>query len=106
MMTFLIIAFFVIFIGGLAFSFGQTTYEVGTGRPVGASQIDPVTGLPYEDPGTVVVGPAGPPAGTPGSTATPDFQQNFINTLIHPKVLGLIVTMLIASVTIYFLSSG
>jgi hypothetical protein len=99
----------LIFVAGLAFTFGQQTLEVTQGPapvPVDGNGQMPIDGQ-YYPPGTIVPsgGTLGPEAGMPGSTATPSFQQNFINTLIHPKVLGLMVTFLIAAVAIYFLSS-
>jgi hypothetical protein len=111
----------IIAMAGIAFTFGQSAYDAGQGRPTTTapptdSNMQVVgQGNPYYPPGTVVEGGTAqnptygtgyPTAGQPGSTATPSFQQNFLNTLLHPKVLGLIITMFIAAVAIYFLSSG
>jgi hypothetical protein len=108
--TWIIIVCVLIAIAGIAFTYGQSAYEAG--NPQVAGQVPTGT---YQTPGTVGtttpsyttgVNPYGPPAGQPGSTATPSFQANFINTIIHPKVLGLLVTFFIAAVAIYFLSAG
>jgi len=41
-----------------------------------------------------------------GSTATGEFSQNLTATFFHPKVLGLIIIMLIAVFTVFFLARG
>ena len=90
----------IIAIAGLAAVFGQSTLSQQGGdlpAPVDTNG-DGIADSGY---GTVGVEP-----GTPGSTATSDFGTNLLNTLIHPKVLGLAVTFLIASISIYFLSKG
>ena len=113
----LIIIGVVIAVAGLAFTFGQTALEStnqvpsSSGNNGGLAVIG--SGNGYQPPGTVIQGgnvyPSGngyPTAGQPGSTATPDFQTNLINTMIHPKVLGLFVTLIVACLAIYFLSSN
>jgi hypothetical protein len=131
----------IIFIFGLAYSFGQQALESGTGVPSPAYQtggvqgqlpgtigpggepipvqtggqggVGPVTnpGTPYQSPGIIApqsynLNTPGPQPGEPGATATNDFGRNFVNTLIHPKVLGLICVFFIASLAVYFLSSN
>ena len=110
----------VIAVAGLAFTFGQTALDSsntvpnanGAGNTGGLTVIG--SGNGYQEPGTVIEGGAPiyqqgngyPVAGQPGSTATPDFQKNLLNTLIHPKVLGLFVTLIVACLAIYFLSAN
>lgn len=111
----------VIAVAGMAFTFGQGLLGGTPGAvpdagyvPPGGVQVIGGNGAPYQEPGTIAPTPGGgyypaspyPAAGTPGSTATPDFATNLINTLIHPKVLGLLITMFIAAIAVYFLSSG
>jgi len=109
--TWIIILAVIILIGGLATTFGQNALEAGTGQaptqpPAGGNTIGSDT--PYQPPGTVGTGTGtvGPQAGQPGSTATSNFQTNMLNTLLHPKVLGMFVTLIIAAVAIYFLSNA
>lgn len=50
----------------------------------------------------------GPPSSRPrpgevGATNTGDFSLNFINTLFHPKILGIIAMILIAVITVWLL---
>ena len=41
-----------------------------------------------------------------GSVASGEFQENVWNTLFHPKVLGLILMLLIASFTVRYMASS
>ena len=105
--TWFVIIVVLIFLAGLAFSFGQQSLEVTTGPRTG--QVSDPLG-PNQDPYIVATGPynpnsPGPQPGEPGATATNDFMKNFVNTLLHPKVLGLLITFLIASIAVYFLSA-
>ncbi len=111
----------IILLFGLGFTLGPSLTPGGAqaaaqpAAPVAAGT--PVIGqpgsVPYAEPGTLAPGPypaggqyaAGATAGQPGSTATSDFSTNLFNTLFHPKVLGMIVTLLIAAVAVFFLSS-
>jgi hypothetical protein len=114
----LIIISVVIAVAGLAFTFGQTALEsTNTVPTAGGSNSGGLTVIGanggYQEPGTIVAGTpvyqsgnGYPIAGQPGSTATPDFQTNLINTMIHPKVLGLFITLIVACLAIYFLSSN
>jgi hypothetical protein len=102
----IVIVSVVIFLAGLAFSFGQQALEAGAGVPPGAV-ANP--GSPNQDPYIVAAGPfngynPGPQPGEPGATATNDFSKNLLNTMLHPKVLGLLITFVIAAVAVYFLS--
>ncbi len=91
----------VIAVAGLAAVFGQSSLNQQPGLP--AAPID-TNGDGIPDTGSY--GNAGPEPGTPGSTATGDFGTNLLNTLVHPKVLGLAATFLIAAIAVYFLSKG
>jgi len=87
----------VIAISGLAYVFGQSALNRQQNIPSIDTNGD---GIPDAVPGSV-----GPEPGTPGSTATGDFGTNLVNTLVHPKVLGIGITFLIAAIAIYFLST-
>jgi hypothetical protein len=105
--TWVTIICILIFIAGLAFSFGQQSLEA---TQPGAGYPGPVAnpGDPNQDP--YIVAPGGlnpysvPQPGQPGSTATNNFTTNLINTMIHPKVLGLLITFIIAAIAVYFIS--
>ncbi len=43
-------------------------------------------------------------AGTPGSTATSDYSKNVLNTIVNPKVLGMIFVLLVGVFAIFFLA--
>ena len=86
--TWIIILIFVVVIVGAAFSFGQAALDSGT-----PSQ-NPETGQVQ----TVV------PQGPPSSTGTGNFEANFINTLFHPQVLGLMLIFGLGALIIFFLS--
>ncbi|MBR9700501.1 hypothetical protein GOV11_01405 [Candidatus Woesearchaeota archaeon] len=85
----------LILLAGLAFTFGQTLLS---GQPGGQQPTQP-------PPGTVIGGDGSAPIGVGEPTNSQDFSSNLINTMIHPKVLGMILILLIASFSIYFLSS-
>ncbi|MFC2136032.1 hypothetical protein ACFLTH_15565 [Bacteroidota bacterium] len=85
----LIIIVIVIFIAGLSKVFGQQLLEQGT-------QINPDD---YEDGDVILPGDI-----EGGSTKTASFGDNVLNTIIHPKVLGLIAIMLIAMFAVIFLT--
>jgi len=82
--TWIIVIVVVIFIGALAKVYGQ---NIG---PYLGSQPDVTSGEISED-------------GEP-STATGSFTENLSATLFHPKVLGMIFILLIATFTITFLA--
>ncbi|MFH1589517.1 MAG: hypothetical protein ABIB43_03040 [archaeon] len=85
---YLIIIIVLIVIGALSSTFGQQLLEKGTG--IDGEDIEPGIVLPGDIEG--------------GSTKTTSFGENVLNTLIHPKVLGLIAIMLIGLFTIVFLT--
>ncbi len=105
----------IIFIIGLGMTFGPGLTPGGTTPTAENVIMDQnmkiIGGDNLAQPGRLAPPPvrgqqavAGGGAGTPGSTATTDFSTNMINTIFHPKVLGLMVTFLIAAVTVFFLS--
>lgn len=84
----IMIAVIVILIASLSSSFGQTLLSKGTG-------------LDGED---VEAGEIIPDGIEGGSTQTTSFGENVLNTVFHPKVLGLIMIMLIGLFTVLFLT--
>ncbi len=118
--TWIIVISVVIVFFSLANAFGQPALEAteGPSDSSGKGQAqqggpDEVIGPSQSQDGKVSSGegsePAGgsgegPTPGTPGATATGDFNTNFINTLVHPKVLGLLFLLLLGSFTVMFLS--
>ncbi len=91
--TWIIILVAVVALLGLAFSFGQGALESGGTVPV-------------QNPETQEVRPVGPSGGQgpSGATASGDFEANLVNTIFHPKVLGLMLIFLLSTFVIYFLS--
>ena len=85
----------ILLIFGLSTVFGQQTLEAGPGGNSNgddgsiAPQTNETDGASLESPDT---------------TDTGSFQQNLINTLTHPKVLGLVAFMLIVSFAMFFLT--
>lgn len=84
----LVVIFVIILIAGLSSTFGQLLLEKGTG----------IEGEELED-GTILPGNI-----EGGSTKTTSFGGNVLNTLVHPKVLGLIAILLIGLFAIIFLT--
>jgi len=109
----IIILAVIVFIAGLASSFGQGQLRGGTNVPQQIQQpnYNQYNGgvIGNQDPigaiGNLAPYNAAPQAGQPGSTATPDFGTNLINTFYHPKVLGVLVTFLVAALAVFFLST-
>lgn len=85
--TWIIILTVVILLFSLGAGFGQDTLQESPGVTPG-TYVNASTNLTVE----------------PGSTATPNFNQNLYNTLFHPKVLGLILIMLTAVLAMLFLT--
>ncbi len=98
----IIILAVVIFVIGLAFSLGQSLLSSGTGTtPPTQQPVNTVGGGDgsfQQSMGALQSATAG------GPTSTGDFGSNLLNTIVHPKVLGMIITLLIMSVAVYFLS--
>ena len=86
----------ILLIFGLSTVFGQETLEAGPGVEDGPSQVEPAN----------TSGGDGVQLESPDTTNTGEFSQNFVNTLTHPKVLGLIAFMLIVSFAMFFLTSS
>lgn len=82
MRTWAIILSVVILIFGLGQAFGQTSLEATTGTDTVREPTDP----------------------SAGGVATDDFGTNVINTLVNPKVLGLIAIMLVAVFSMFLLT--
>ncbi|MFH1649243.1 MAG: hypothetical protein ABIA93_01715 [Candidatus Woesearchaeota archaeon] len=106
----IIVIAMLIAVGSFSAAFGQ---KLLSDNPQVASQPSPVP--------TNVSGYANYPGGVPpvadvasgniplqrtgdGSTASPSFGQNVLNTLVHPKVLGMFFLLLIGVFTMVFLS--
>ena len=85
--TFIIAVSAIILIVGISFTFGQGMLEKGAGvdGPVDNGDVD-------------IVG------GEQESTQTNDFSQNVVNTIFHPKVLGLVLILLIGMFALLFLT--
>lgn len=89
---FVIIAIILIVAYAISAEFGQDALEGGTDTDK-LTQTD-----------TVIETDANGVAVDSGDTATDDFDQNFGATIFHPKVLGMVAILLIASFTIRLLS--
>lgn len=89
---YLIIFAVVILIAGLSHTFGQNLLEEGTGE--GSNLVQGEQTEPPVLPGDIA----------PGSTKTTSFGDNVLNTLVHPKVLGMIAIMLVGTFTMIFLT--
>jgi flagellar basal body-associated protein FliL len=87
----IIFAVLILFLA-LGNAFGQSLLESG-----GSSS----TSTNYTGGSTVVVQPEAP---TTTSTTTPSFTTNLLNTLRHPKVLGLLFVFLVGMFTLLFLT--
>lgn len=86
----------VILLFGLGAAFGQDTLVAGTG----GTQNNP------EEVQEEVPPAQGGNVGSPSETATGDFGSNVLNTLINPKVLGMIVVMLVGVFAMFFLTTS
>lgn len=83
----LVVFAIIIVISTLSAAFGQRLLEKGTGEE-----------------GTIEGGDAQIIDSDPGSTKTNSFSDNLINTLFHPKVLGMVVILLIGFFALLFLT--
>lgn len=87
--TWIMIFIGLILVLGLAFSFGQSALESGGT-------------VPTQNPETQEVRPV---AQNQQGTTTGSFEANLVNTLFHPKVLGLMLIFLLSTFIIFFLSA-
>ena len=103
----------IIVLFGLGNAIGQTALEQGPGQAVvqgsgtsGTGTID-TTGTNSDSAASAGTSTTttGTAAGT-GSTATSSYSTNVYNTIFHPKVLGLIFMLLIATISIAFLAKA
>ena len=86
----------ILLIFGLSTVFGQETLEAGPGDTApNNGQVSPANGSGQ-----------GVQLESADTTNTGSFSQNLVNTLIHPKVLGLIAFTLIVSFAMFFLTSS
>ena len=86
----------LILIFAISSAFGQSLLEKGTGTTATVT-VTPTNATTGTDTGTGII------AGTT-STATPSFQTNLLNTLRHPKVIGLLFVFLVAVFALIFLT--
>jgi hypothetical protein len=96
LVTPVIIITVVILIFGLSTVFGQETLDARDTNDV--ANPGPGINQTLESIDAVNQGPQ--------STDTGDFGQNLLNTIIHPKVLGMIAFLLIASFAMFFLTGS
>lgn len=94
---FLIIILVLILFLALGNAFGQSLLEKGTGAQNNQVNTANTSGGYYD------LEPA-----TPGttSTATPSFTTNLLNTLRHPKVLGMLFVFLVGAFTLLLLTKS
>lgn len=101
--TILIISVIII-LGALSKAFGQETLAVTLPGAANVTTIAyPGYPAPYPQqtlPGGIVVSAPGQ-----GLTATPSFSHNLEATFFHPKILGMLLILVIASLGVFLLSS-
>lgn len=117
--TYAIILVVVVIVFGIGSSFGQDTLEAtqDSGNTITdpndpnyvpqTTTIEPIPSVTDVDPTDFTIranNNPDPEAGTPASTATPDFGKNALNTLVNPQVLGMILVMLIGVFAMFFLT--
>lgn len=104
--TILVVAIIIVIVG-LAVVFGQRTLDSGKTSPsVPTTQINNSLTVPsYGQANYIETGANAPGINVPtGPTGTADYGTNAVNTLFHPKVLGVILVLLMSTLIIYFLS--
>ncbi len=90
----------VLAIGGLSHTFGQQTLGEEN------NQNQTMTGPDEQSPETIDLDEGSTVQPTEGSgTATSDFQTNVKNTFYHPKVIGIVFVLLIATFAVRLLSN-
>lgn len=104
-----IIIAITILLFGLGASFGQETLDA-TGNPSNAvsndnGNVSSTTDNVISDSNTGNAGStSNGPTGNPQDTSTGDFGNNFLNTIINPSVLGMILLLLVAAFALFFLT--
>jgi hypothetical protein len=99
----LIVVFIIILIVSLSSTFGQRLLEQQPGLENGDSSIS----APDQDPSFADIQEGvTSQAGQTGSTASDSFGSNVLLTIVHPKVLGMIMLMLIGMFTIMLLTKA
>lgn len=118
----LLVVVVIITLFGLGEAFGQRSLEATNAQQQAPPQQGGMPVIGPEDGGAPPGQPTGgqysgggglqgydqqgygqPQPGQVGATDTGDFSLNFINTLFHPKILGIIAMILIAFVTVWLL---
>lgn len=102
--TWIIILIAIVLVGGLAYTFGQASLSAQTGEvPANAYPVLDEEGnvIDYSASGNL---PPGPVVGGGTGVATSDYSTNLVNTLVHPKVLGLALIFLLSCLVVFFLS--
>jgi len=105
--TWIIVFTIVILIFGFGHAFGSETLEKGQWEtsPPGNEEAGGVTSQPSSGVDEFIETTGVGNADVSGSrVATSDFGTNVLNTLVHPKVLGLILIMVIGVFAIFFLA--
>jgi hypothetical protein len=95
-----IIIAIVILIFAFGTAFGQEQLERGTGEE-GGDDLPPVEGTGDIEGEELSEGGQ---LGSPEATSTADYGKNVINTIVNPKVLGLILLLIIAVFAIFLLA--
>lgn len=105
--TWIIIFAMIILLAGLAYTFGQTALNAregvsGTPTP----DVVPVYDENGEitDGGVIYTDSGLPMPGRVATTSTGSYQTNLVNTIVHPKVLGIGLIFLLSALVVYFLS--
>jgi len=88
---------------GLGAAFGQQTLEATTGPSESADTGSGDVVISETDTGSTI-NDGTSPTGSPENTNTGNFGGNFLNTLINPSVLGMILLFLIAAFALFFLT--
>ncbi|PIN81149.1 hypothetical protein COV13_02135 [Candidatus Woesearchaeota archaeon CG10_big_fil_rev_8_21_14_0_10_32_9] len=95
----------LILLFGLGNAFGQQTLNQGTGSTGTGTTSTSGTDTSVTTTDNLTVGNNGAP-GTPDETATDNFGNNVLNTLVNPQVLGMIVVMLIGAFAMFLLTKS
>ena len=103
---FILVFVILIVLFGLGNTLGQSALPYTTPGATPTATTD--TGTAATDSGTASTGTdtgtTSTAVGSPGSTATPSFQQNLYATIFNPKVLGMFFLLVIATVSVAILA--